>query len=133
MVVGRRHVCRRCAFFYPTCFAVMLLALAGIRWPVTLDPWLLWLLPVPVVTEWWLDHLGVIDYSPTRNTAFTLMCAPAVGVGLARYMRHPTDVLFWSVVVTYGVICLTPMLISRRRRHAARAAAPPRTAAESVR
>ncbi len=119
MLIGGRHVCRRCGFFYPTCFAAMFLALAGTSWPASLDPWLLWLLPVPVVAEWWLDHLGVIDYSPVRNTAFTLICAPAVGVGLARYMRHPADLLFWSVVVTYGVLCLVPMLISRRRSRTA--------------
>lgn len=132
--VGGRHVCRRCAVFYPVCFATMFLALAGARWPAGLDPWLLWLLPVPVVAEWWLEHLGSIRYSMWRSTAFTLLCAPAVGVGLARYMRHPGDALFWAVVFTYGVICLTPMLISRRhRRERTRSEKPARTAAGPVR
>ncbi len=111
----------------------MFLALGGISWPDSLDPWLLWLLPVPVVLEWYLEHLGVVRYSSGRNVAFSVLCAPAVGVGLARYMRHPSDLLFWSVVATYGIICLAPVLISRRRRRSTKPADPRRKAAGSVR
>ncbi|MGI9576780.1 MAG: hypothetical protein ACR2OH_01115, partial [Microthrixaceae bacterium] len=89
--------------FWPACFAAMLLALAGLRWPESLDVWLLWLLPVPVVAEWWLEHLGVAGYSATRNMVFSLICAPAVGVGLARYALDPSDGLFWWVVAVYAV------------------------------
>jgi hypothetical protein len=92
----------------------MFLALAGARWPPGLDPWLLWLLPVPVVVEWWMEHSGRWAYSATRNTVTSLLCAPPVGVGLARYVRHPADGLFWAVVITYGVVCLTPMILRRR-------------------
>lgn len=132
-VVAGRHVCRRCATFYPICFGVMALALLGVSWPRWLDPWLLWLLPIPVVVEWWLEHLDKISYSAWRNTAFSALCAPAVGVGLARYLADRGDTLFWSVVITYGVVCLTPMLISRKRRRATTGAASSRTAAGSVR
>jgi hypothetical protein len=114
VVIGRSHVCRRCLWFYPACFATMVLALAGVRWPVTLDPWLLALQPVPVVAEWWLEHLGRIRYSPTRQTVLSLLAAPAVGVGLARYLENPGDALFWVVVASYAVICLVPVLIGRR-------------------
>ncbi len=119
-VVAGRHVCRRCLVFYPVCFAFTALALAGIRWPVQLDAWLLWLLPVPVVLEWWLEHLGWASYSAARNVALTLICAPAVGVGLARYLEDPGDGLFWWVVATYAVVCLLPVLLGARGgRHGA--------------
>lgn len=112
--IGHRHVCRRCLWFWPACLATMLLALAGLRWPDALDPWLVALLPVPVVIEWWGEHLGLIRYSATRQIPLTLLAAPAVGVGLARYLEHPGDRLFWGVVATYAVLCLVPFLIGPR-------------------
>lgn len=118
--VAGRHVCRRCLVFYPACFAVAALTLAGVRWDRSLDVWLLWLLPVPVVTEWWLEHLDMIGYSARRNTVLTLICAPAVGVGLARYFTDPSDGLFWSVVATYAVVCALPVLIGGHRRNSRR-------------
>jgi len=120
--IGSRHVCRRCLWFYPVWFAAMALALAGIRWPVGADVWLLWLLPLAVVVEWWVEHLDLARYSARRNVVTTLVCAPAVGVGFARYMERPTDPLFWSVVVVYGVLCAIPMVLSRRPAAAARRA-----------
>lgn len=112
--IGSTHVCRRCSVLYPLTFAVMLAALAGLRWPPSADPWLLWLLPVPVVAEWWTEHLRLARYSPARNTILTAICAPAVGVGLARYMTEPTDTLFWAVVGTYAVVCIAAVVISAR-------------------
>jgi hypothetical protein len=115
-VVGRSHVCRRCLWFWPATLAVTVLTLAGVRWPVPLDPWLLALMPVPVVAEWWAEHLTDVRYSPTRQVALTLLAAPAVGVGLARYLESPGDHLFWTVVGAYAVICVVPVLIQGRRR-----------------
>jgi len=115
-VVGRSHVCRRCLWFWPTCLGVTVLTLAGVRWPLGLDPWLLFLLPVPVVADWWAEHLELVEYSATRQVALTLVAAPAVGVGLARYLESPGDTLFWSVVAVYAVVCLVPVLIRSRRR-----------------
>lgn len=114
--IGRSHVCRRCVWFYPACFAAMVLTLAGIRWPIALDPWLFALLPVPVVVEWWGEHLRLVRYSPTRQVALTLLAAPAVGVGLARYLDSPGDRLFWAVVAVYAVVCLIPFLVGPKVR-----------------
>lgn len=94
----------------------MAFALAGIRWPIALDPWLLALLPVPVVVEWWGEHLRLVRYSPTRQVALTLLAAPAVGVGLARYLESPGDRLFWAVVAVYAVVCLIPFLVGPKLR-----------------
>lgn len=113
--IGRNHVCRRCLWFYPACMATMALALAGFRWPVGLDPWLVALLPVPVVVEWWGEHLGLVEYSQRRQVVLSVIAAPAVGVGLARYLESPGDPLFWAVVAAYAVLCLVPLLIGARR------------------
>jgi hypothetical protein len=111
--VGRHRVCRRCLWFYPACFATAWLSLAGVHWPASWDPWLLWLLPVPVVAEWWGEHLGRLRYSARRQVALSLLAAPAVGRGLGRYLPHPGDRLFWAVVVAYAVVCLIPVLVGR--------------------
>jgi hypothetical protein len=118
-LVGRSHVCRRCLWFWPATLAVTVAALAGLRWPGGLDPWLLVLLPLPVVAEWWLEQLGRVRYSPTRQVALPRVCAPAVGVGLARYLEHPGDLLLWGVVAAYAVVCALPVLLARSGRRSA--------------
>lgn len=94
----------------------MIAALAGARWPDAADPVLLAVLPIPVVVEWWLEQLDVVRYSPVRQVLLSLLAAPAVGVGLARYLESPGDALFWTVVVVYAVVCAAPVAIRWRRR-----------------
>lgn len=113
--LGRLDLCRRCLAFYPVWFTAMVAALAGLRWPTAWDGWILWLLPLPVVVEWWLEHLGRVAYSAARSVALSMLCALGVGVAFARYLRHPGDRLFWCGVVAYGVACLLPLLLTRRR------------------
>ncbi|MBS1837235.1 MAG: hypothetical protein JST64_06005 [Actinobacteria bacterium] len=112
--IGGAHVCRRCLWFYPVCFAAMASAIAGLRWPTSLDPWLLALLPIPVVVEWWAEHLHLVAYSASRQVALSVVAAPAVGVGLARYLVAPGDALFWTVVAVYAVLCLIPVVVGSR-------------------
>jgi hypothetical protein len=119
--IGHTHVCRRCLWFYLACFTTLALDLAGVRWPLSLDPWILWLASIPVVVEWWGEHLGWFRYSARRNVVTALIVGPAVGRGLARYLENHTDGLFWSVVLTYAAICAVPFFIRMSRggpRHA---------------
>ncbi len=117
--IGHAHVCRRCLWFWPATSVVLIGALANVRWSVGLDPWLLVLLPVPVVVEWWAEHLGLARYSAMRQVALSVLAAPAVGVGLARYLERPTDPLFWVVVAGYAVLCAVPVALGHRRHRRA--------------
>jgi hypothetical protein len=118
VVIGRAHVCRRCLALYPVAFVIMALARADLRWPVALDPWLLVALPVPSVVEFVLEHLGLIGHRPVRQVVLTVPLAVALGVGFARYLDRPSDLLFWGVVVLYGGVCLLATLIGARRASA---------------
>ncbi len=115
-VVAGHHVCRRCLWFWPATAAFVALTLAGLRWPDAADPALLALLPVPVVVEWWCEQLDLVRYSPVRQVTLSLLAAPAVGVGLARYLESPGDWLFWTVVAVYAVVCAVPVALRWRRR-----------------
>ncbi|HEY5155240.1 MAG TPA: hypothetical protein VIJ47_10935 [Acidimicrobiales bacterium] len=116
VTVGRTHVCRRCLALYPVAFVVMVLTLGGARWPADLDAVLLVVLPLPSVVEFVAEHLGVIRYQPTRQVVLTVPLAVALGVGFGRYLRHPSDPLFWAIVVGYGGVCLAAVVIGARRR-----------------
>lgn len=115
VVVGSRHVCRRCLFLYVPAFATLALAEAGVRWPGGLDPWLLWLLPLPGVVEFVVEHLAGGRYRPRLQAGLAVPMGVALGVGFDRYLHHPGDLLFWAVVVVYGGICLLAAIVGWRR------------------
>jgi hypothetical protein len=110
--VGRHHVCRRCAVLYPLAFAVAIASLFGIHWPATWDSALLYLLPLPVTLEFVLERIGGIRYRAGRQLALTVLAAPALGRGFARYAVHPTDRLFWGMVALFGGGALLALLLS---------------------
>jgi hypothetical protein len=113
--IGRSHVCRRCLALYPLTFLVMVGAIATGRdltgSTVTV---VMVLTPLPAVAEFVLEHLGVLSYRPRRQIALTLLLAVGLGLGFARYLRHPGDLVFWGVVVLYGGACLLAALTGRR-------------------
>lgn len=113
--VGGHHVCRRCAVLYPVAFASTALSLAGWFWPAAWDGKLLWLLPLPVTLELMFERFGSLRYRPGRQMLFTLLAAPALGRGFARYLRHPGDHLFWGMVALFGGASLLALLATRRR------------------
>jgi hypothetical protein len=108
--IGGRYVCRRCAVLYPAAFAVAALSRAGWHWPASWDPVLLLVLPLPVTLEFVLERLGRARHRPARQIALTLLAAPALGRGLARYLAHPGDPYFWSMVLLFGGACLAALL-----------------------
>jgi hypothetical protein len=111
--LGRHHVCRRCAVLYPIAFAVAAASLAGWGWPAAWDRTLLMLLPLPVTFELVLERFGSLRYRPWRQIALTLVAAPALGRGFARYLLHPGDRLFWTMALLYGGTCLLVLYATR--------------------
>src|SRR5689334_14235315 len=97
VLIGRSPVCRRCLALYPLAFAVMAAALATGR-TLTSPAFtaVMVLTPLPAVVEFVLEHLGAIRYRPRRQIALSLLLAVGLGLGFARYLRHPGDVLFWT-------------------------------------
>lgn len=116
VVIGRRHVCRRCVALYPLAFAVMALSALGLHGPTTWDAWLLIVLPIPGVVEFVLEQVGVLAYDARRVVVVTVPLAVALGQGFARYLDSPGDRLFWGVVVGYGLVCALSVLWRWTRR-----------------
>jgi len=115
--IGRHHVCRRCVVLYPLAFVVAIASLFGLHWPETWDRTLLYLLPLPVTLEFVVERFGGVRYRAGRQIALTLLAAPALGRGFARYFAHPTDRLFWGMVLLFGGSALFALMASRARDH----------------
>ena len=65
VLVGRRHICRRCIVMYPIAFAVIALSLAGVALPTPWSQLALVFLPLPALVEFVGEHLGSWRYSAT--------------------------------------------------------------------
>jgi hypothetical protein len=111
IVIRGRRVCRRCAVLYPLALVAALVIGAGATWPAHLDPWFLWLLPLPAVIEFVAEQLGGLGHSPRRLVLLTIPLAIACGRLYVRYLDHATDRLVWTVVLVYGGVCLMAGLI----------------------
>lgn len=111
--IGRHHVCRRCAVLYPVAFAVAIASLLGAHWPEAWDSTLLYLLPLPVTLEFLIERFGGVRYRPGRQMLLTLLAAPALGRGLARYWAHANDRLFWGMVLLFGGSALLALLLAK--------------------
>lgn len=105
-VIAGLHICRRCLVLYPLAIATAVLVSLGDWWPHRIDPWLLWLAPLPGVVEFVLDNLGHISYSAPRQVLLSAAGAVAAGVGYVRYLDDHRDPLVWSVVLVFGAVCL---------------------------
>lgn len=114
VLIGGRHVCRRCAVMYPIAFVVAALAVAGRAVP---DPWsqvALVLLPLPALVEFVGEHRGAWTYAPRRQSVLGALQGLGMGVGFGRYLESPADPWFWAVGVTYSAVALVAALTARR-------------------
>lgn len=116
VVIGRRHVCRRCLILYPVAFAVMFLTLGSVGWPASLDPVLLLILPIPVAVEYIAEQLGTVRYDAHRQVLLTVVAAPALGTGLARHIVTPFDTWFVVMVGVHGGACGVAHLVASSRK-----------------
>ncbi len=115
-VVGGLHVCRRCLVLYPLALVAGIAISIGDWWSHDLDPWILWLFPLPGVIEFVLDNLGRIAYVPMRQVVLSAFGAVAAGVGYVRYLDHTTDPLVWTVLGVYTAACLAGAVIGGLQR-----------------
>ncbi|MFM7062055.1 MAG: hypothetical protein ACKO04_00980 [Actinomycetes bacterium] len=116
-VVAGHHVCRRCLVLYPAAVLTgVLVALLAPGAPGPLAVVSMWLLPVPAVVDWTLEHLGMVAWSRRRQVVVTLLAAPALGVALAAHAHEPfthtavVPMAFWTLV------CLTAAMAGAARR-----------------
>jgi hypothetical protein len=114
VTIGRAHVCRRCIVLYPITFGALILARAGVRWPMSLDVVLILTLSLPTVAEFMLEHLGLIRYRARRQDVLTIPAGVALGVSFDRYLRNHTDALFWATAVAYSVAGFAAVMIGAR-------------------
>ena len=117
VVIGGHHVCRRCLVLYPLGFAVLALLLAAPESWLDTSGWSigLWLLPLPAVTDWLGEVTGRWGYSAARQTVCTVIAAPALGAGLARWVRSPGDATVLVPFALIAVICSVVWVVSTLR------------------
>ena len=116
MVVGGRHVCRRCVWFYGVAFTVMAMSLAGLGpWPTAWDAVLLWTLPIAATVDFVAGELGRLAYDPRRQIVVTVLMGLAVGRGFAAELTARWSWTFWGPCLVFGSIWLAAGLQGRRR------------------
>lgn len=118
-VVGGLHICRRCLVLYPVALVAGVAISLGSWWPDSLNPWVLWLFPLPGVIEFVLDNVGAIAYSPVRQMWLSAAGALAAGVGYSMYIQDTFDSTVWSVVAVYTTVCVAAVIVGHRRKSAA--------------
>ena len=116
VVVGDRHVCRRCLALYPLALVVMIAGLAGVApWPERLDRWFIWLLCIPATIEFVAEKLGGVEYRARRQVVVTLLVALALGRGLAHELDDRWSWEFWGPVLVFGTIWFVTAVASLQR------------------
>ncbi len=116
VTVRGRKVCRRCLVLYPTALLVVAAFGFWLSWPERLDPWLLWLLPLPAVAELAGEQLGILRPHAARLIAVTLPLGIACGRLYLRYLDDLSDPLVLGVVGVYGGLCVALVLLAGSRR-----------------
>ncbi|NNE74774.1 MAG: hypothetical protein HKN26_13995 [Acidimicrobiales bacterium] len=116
-VIGGRHVCRRCLWFYPIAITVAVIGLAGgLLWPDRLDWWVIMGLSSIATAEFVAEQLGLVEYSPRRQIVATAAAALAFGRALGLEIADRWQPKFWLPIAVFGAIWLAAALINSRRR-----------------
>ena len=104
-VIGGRHVCRRCLWFYSISFVTLALGFVGISpWPTAWDAVMVWILPIPATIDFVLGELSPLKYSPRRQVITTAIMAFAAGRGFHVELLDQGSTTFWAPVLVFGSI-----------------------------
>lgn len=104
-IVGSKHVCRRCLWFYSIAFLTLGAAFAGLSpWPSAWDAALVWVLSVPATIEFIGGEFGYWPYNARRQIAVTSVLALAVGRGFYLELQSPGNGIFWGPAVVFGLL-----------------------------
>jgi len=102
-VIGGRHVCRRCLWFYATSLLTLAVAPLGVSpWPASWDYVMVWLLSLPATTEFIGGELGWWRYNARRQVVVTFVLGLAVGRGFYAELTEPGNWTFWGPVLLFG-------------------------------
>ncbi len=117
VILGGRHVCRRCAALYPLGLLVAILSFAGAApWPASFDPWPIWLLSIPATVAYCAEAIGLIRYSPRVQVGTTLLAAVAFGRALAFEFDERWSPEFWGPISVFGGIWFVFTMIGAVRK-----------------
>jgi hypothetical protein len=117
VVIGGRHVCRRCLVLYPLTIAVAVAAVAGVLlWPRRFDPELIWLVSIPGTLEYVAEQLGALRYRARRQMIATALTAIPLGRGMSYEFEHRWSWYFWGPLLVFGTIWFVATIIGRRTR-----------------
>lgn len=109
VTIAGRHVCRRCLVLYPLSITVAVLYVTGALGR-SIDVWVMWLSPIPLVVDWVLEHLDRVAHSPRRQVVVTALAAWPFGIALGRHAEQPFEPNATIAIVVYGTICLAAWL-----------------------
>lgn len=67
---------------------------------------LIWVLPLPMVLDWVLEHLGRLSPDPSRLVVATLIASPGIAAALALQATGSLTALALLPVALYGSVAL---------------------------
>src|SRR4029077_19225831 len=112
VTIRERRVCRGCLLLYPVALVRGLVFVRLVDWPDALDPWALWVLPLPAVLELVGEHLGLLRANAARLVAVTVPLGVGCGLLYLRYLDRPSDPVVWCVVAVYAGVCLLTVVLT---------------------
>ena len=105
MVIGGRHVCRRCFWFYSIAFLTLAASPLGLSpWPPAWDGVLVWVLSVPATVEFIGGEFGAWKYDARRQVIVTSILGLAVGRGFAVELANEGSFTFWGPAIVFGLL-----------------------------
>lgn len=110
--VAGHLVCRRCLVLYPTVVATSILAVIVRGDSVRSAIPAIWMLLMPMVIEWTLEHSGRIEYSPRRQTVVSVAAGIGGGLALSIHAFDPFNLSATLPIAATATACLASALLS---------------------